>query len=144
MSKALYISAAIAMAFSSAALAKGGAQPKTGSAAISESTQFSAKDCETLSAGSARSACMRSATRSSSGDAAAAGRAIGSGGYWHGAARASGVLPPDKPARPDTGIEPSAAGGTGGSGAQAEGRLNLKSDIEVIHSGPDVSSAEPQ
>src|SRR5687768_4959599 len=91
MNKALYFSAAIAMALS---------------AATAQSAQYVPSACHSLS-GPARAACMQSSTRSDGVDAATVGRAIG-----HGTARPGGGLEPgnpvisaDAPSSPNTGID---------------------------------------
>ena len=65
MSKAMVVSAAVALALSGAAFAKGGSHsPRTGASAdayIDKSVTISASDCAQLSVESARAACMRSA-----------------------------------------------------------------------------------
>ena len=117
MNKALHIYAACAMAFAGAAWATG-AQAKS---PLLKAPQFSAKDCDMLSAGSARSACMRSIAGGEPGvDSAAAARATGSGTYWHAPSRTAGVTPPDVSSAPNTGVVAAAVGVTSNAAAEAE------------------------
>lgn len=115
MNKLLRIAAALALAAAAFAPAAQARSP------FSKAPQFSAKDCDMLSVGSARAACMRSAAGSEPGaDTAAAARATGSGNYWHTPSRSSGVLPPDVSSAPNSGADAGAIGGTAGAGAQSQ------------------------
>lgn len=85
MSKALCISAAIAMALSGTAIAGGTKVKSSAATGMSQSAQFSQKDCEMLSVKSARQACMQSAVRSEGGiDASAVGGTSGAGAMAEG------------------------------------------------------------
>lgn len=142
MNKTLCISAAIAMAFSGAALAKGTHSKSSAAAATSQSAQFTAKDCGMLSVQSARDACMRSAARSNGGVDASIVGSTASGSLSHGLAQPGGAIAPDLGARSEAGMDASAVGGTSGAGAMAEGRLQLKSDAALDNSSPGTYSAE--
>jgi hypothetical protein len=62
MNKALYVSAALALALSGTAFAGGAKHSKSSAGAdTSASAQISAADCEQLSVASAKAACLRSA-----------------------------------------------------------------------------------
>ena len=88
MNKALLISAAISLALSGAAFAKGGAHSKssasTGTSA-EQTAQFTENDCQMLTVESARSACLQSARSSGGSDASAVGTTSGQSGVGEGA-----------------------------------------------------------
>jgi len=143
MNKSLCISAAIAMALSGAAFAKGGAHSRSSASAAmpTESAQFTQKDCEMLSVASARDACMQSAARSNGGvDAAAVGSTTGSS-MRPGPGSQAGATSIEADKRSNAGIDPSAVGGTSSRGAMGEGRKNLKADAPVKNSSPDSYNA---
>ena len=126
MNKALHISSMIAIAIAAA----------TSHAAQSE--------CNRLSAGPARAACMQSNIRPDGVDAGTVGRAITHGTMRPGADAAKPALSADLPSPPSAGSDQPGVGATSGAGAQAEGRLNLQTEPAITHSGPDAASPAPQ
>ncbi|MDB5867227.1 MAG: hypothetical protein JWO70_5033 [Betaproteobacteria bacterium] len=111
MNRTLVVAAAVALAVSGAAFAKG-SHSKRAAATGTTASEITQKDCQMLSVESARAACMRAAVRGNGGiDSAAvgmssdasAGGQVGSGSK---AASRSGGASPETPSRSNETSDP--------------------------------------